>query len=384
MEEVQPQQAPSPTVRYPLGVIARTALTLAGFAVIQVACSAPASSQPDASGAQQASGSPSLGSAAAPSPSGGATGWRLLPAKGPVPEAREDHTWTLAPDGDAYLFAGRDGGEVYDDLWRYSVASGTWAQVTPTGASPAARFGHNAVWAAGIGLVIFAGQGPDGFFNDLWAFDATTNEWRQLQTSGARPVPRYGSCASIGPDGRLWISHGFTSEGQRFADTRAFDLDTAAWTDETPLGEAPIERCLHACWWTGDDELVLYAGQTTGTTALDDLWHMVVGERPGTNSWARLAPDPAPVARNLHAAARWAAGTLVFGGQGNDDTYLADTWWISDDGTAVRLEIDDALSPRAGAELIADPDHGRLLLFGGRDSTSAFGELWQLVPPSLP
>jgi hypothetical protein len=365
-------------------VIARTALTLAGFAVIQVACSAPASSQPSASGAQQTSGSPSLGSAAAPSPSAVATGWRLLPANGLVPQAREDHTWTLAPDGDAYLFGGRDAGEVYDDLWRYSVASGAWTQITPNGASPAARFGHNAVWAAGIGLVIFAGQGPDGFFNDLWAFDPAINAWRQLQTTGARPVPRYGSCATIGPDGRLWISHGFTSEGQRFADTRAFDLDTGAWTDETPLSEAPIERCLHACWWTGDDELVLYGGQTTGTTALDDLWHLVVGERPGTNSWARLAPDPAPLARNLHAAARWAAGTLVFGGQGNDGTYLADSWRISDDGTALRLETDDAPSPRGGAELIAGPDRGRLLLFGGRDSTTTFGELWELVVPPIP
>ena len=362
---------------------ARSAPSVVALAALLVACSTPAPSQPSESAAQ-ASEAPSLGSAQAPSPSGAATGWRLLPASGPAPAAREDHTWTLAPDGDAYLFGGRADGEVYEDLWRYSLAGGAWTQVTPTGASPPARFGHNAVWAAGIGLVIFAGQGPDGFFNDLWAFDPGAGAWRQLRAIGARPVPRYGSCAAIGPDGRLWISHGFTSEGQRFADTRAFDLETGAWTDETPLGEAPIERCLHACWWTDDDELVLYAGQTTGTTALDDLWHLSVGERPGTNGWSRLAQETLPPARNLYAAARWAAGTLVFGGQGIDGTYLADTWWISDDGTAVRLEIDDARSPRGGAELIADPDRGRLLLFGGRDSTTNFDELWELVVPTIP
>lgn len=366
-------------------MIPRCALTVTALGALLVACSAPASSQPGESTAQQAKSSPSVGSAAAPSPSGGAIGWRVLPASGPAPAAREDHTWTVAPDGDAYLFGGRGGGEVYDDLWRYAAGSGTWTQVSPTGPSPSARFGHNAVWAAGIGLVIFAGQGPGGFFNDLWAFDPAVGEWRQPQTSGARPVPRYGSCAAIGPDGRLWISHGFTSEGQRFADTRAFDLETAAWTDETPVGEAPIERCLHACWWTEDDELVLYAGQTTGTTALNDLWHLAVGERPGTNAWSRLAPDPSPPARNLYASARWGAGTLVVGGQAHDGTYLDDTWWISDDGTAARLDLDaGAPPPRGGAELIAGPDHGRLLLFGGRDGETAFGDLWELVVPAIP
>ena len=309
----------------------------------------------------------------------------MLSPDGAVPAAREDHTWTVAPDGTAYLFGGRNGADTYDDLWRYEVVSGTWAQVTPAGPSPTARFGHNAVWAAGIGLVLFAGQGPDGFFNDMWAFDPAINEWRQLQTAGARPIPRYGSCAAIGPDDRLWISHGFTSEGQRFADTRAFDFESAAWTDETPVGEAPIQRCLHACWWTEDDELVLYAGQTTGTTSLDDLWHLGVGERPGTNTWTQLALDPLPPARNLYASARWESGTLAFGGQGLEGAYLADSWWIADDGTAARLDLDaDAPSPRGGAELIADPDRGRLLLYGGRDSTTTFGELWELVVPAIP
>ena len=77
---------------------------------------------------------------------------------------------------------------MYDDLWTYSLATGAWAQVTPSGASPAARFGHNAVWASGIGLVIFAGQAGSDFFNDLWAYDPGSNAWRQLPASGAIPV----------------------------------------------------------------------------------------------------------------------------------------------------------------------------------------------------
>lgn len=328
------------------------------------------------------SGSPttSPNETTSPASSEPAAGWTRLEPSGKLPAAREDHTWTVGTDGLAYLFGGRDGGTVYDDLWSYSLATDEWQEVVSTGARPTARFGHNAAWVDGVGLVIFAGQGPAGFFNDLWAFDPTATIWRQLHATGPLPISRYGACAALGPDGRLWISHGFTSEGQRFADTRAYDFSTNTWTDETPLAEGPIRRCLHACWWTEGGDLVLFGGQTTGTTALGDLWRLAVGERPGTNAWMPVQPAGEPAARNLYAAARWGAATLVFGGQAIDASYLADGWWIADDGSTPSLPFSGPAG-RAGAELVANADRGRLLLFGGRDSTTAFDDLWQLAAP---
>lgn len=293
----------------------------------------------------------------------------------------------MTPDGaTAYLFGGRDGATVYDDLWAYTLATDGWRSVTPSGETPPARFGHNAVWASGIGLVIFAGQGEAGFFGDLWAYDPASNAWRLLPVDGAAPVSRYGSCGSIGLDGRLWISHGFTSEGQRFADTRAYDFETGTWMDETPADDAPVRRCLHACWWTNDGEMILYGGQTTGTVALGDRWRLVVGERPGTNAWTQLQPSgEAPANRNLYAAARWGPVTLVFGGQGLDGDYLADTWWLADDAATLALDTGRAApSARSGAEMIADTGRGRLMLFGGRDGQAVFGDLWQLILPASP
>ncbi|MEX1072739.1 MAG: kelch repeat-containing protein [Chloroflexota bacterium] len=316
-----------------------------------------------------------------PSPS--PTAWSEVQAAGPAPEPREDHTWIVTPDdATAYLFGGRDGGAIFDDLWAFDLATDTWSLVTPAGSGPPARFGHSAAWADGIGLVVFAGQAGDDFFNDLWAYDPAANAWRSLPSSGARPVARYGSCAAIGPDGRLWISHGFTSEGQRFSDTRAYDFSTLSWTNETPAGDAPMRRCLHACWWNAADQLTLYGGQTSGVTALGDLWRLSVGPRPGTNEWQQLTPPVGlPAARNLPAAARWGAATLVIGGQDIDGGYLADGWWLADDDGAASELIAEGTPPpaRSGAELIPDPDRGRVLLFGGRDGSSAFGDLWQLT-----
>jgi hypothetical protein len=345
------------------------------------ACSPAESAQPSAGPSTPGA------SASVESRSPEAEGWAELATSETSPAPREDHTWTITSDGaTAYLFGGRDGPTVYDDLWAYTLATDGWRSVTPSAETPPARFGHNAVWASGIGLVIFAGQGEAGFFGDLWAYDPASNSWRLLPANGAAPVSRYGSCGTTGPDGRLWISHGFTSDGQRFADTRAYDFEINTWIDETPVGEAPVRRCLHACWWTDDGELILYGGQTTGTVALGDRWRLTVGERPGTNAWTQLQPSgEAPANRNLYAAARWGHGTLMFGGQGLDGGYLADTWWLADDGDALPLETGrTAPSARSGSEMIVDSARGRLLLFGGRDGQAAFGDLWQLILPASP
>jgi hypothetical protein len=297
-----------------------------------------------------------------------------------VPAPREDHSWTVGDGRKAYLFGGRDsaGYGAYGDLWAYDIERDAWEPRSATG--PAARFGHSAVWVDGIGLVIFAGQGGTTFFNDLWAYDPETDTWRELPTTGARPIPRYGSCAALGPDGRLWISHGFTSEGARFADTRAYDFATGAWTDETPSGEVPIVRCLHGCWWTLDGQFALYGGQTTGTTSLGDLWSLTIGPRPGTNAWS-ASSQPVPPARNLYAAARLSAAgaTLVFGGQAVDGTYLADLWVIGDGGESEQLPTTGGPTGRSGAELIEDPARNRVLLFGGRDGATHYADAWEYV-----
>ena len=318
------------------------------------------------------------GPSAATTPPPAPAAWlELSLAAGPA--AREDHTWTLAGDGKtALLFGGRDGPTVYDDLWAYDLAADAWTQLAPPdGPRPPGRFGHNAVWVDGIGLVVFAGQNGSDFYNDLWAYDPATNGWRQLPAIGALPVPRYGSCAAIGPDARLWISHGFTSEGTRFADTRAYDFAFSAWTDETPKGDLPVNRCLHACWWTTDGRFVLYGGSTTGVTALGDEWALSQG------AWTEIGTD-LPPARNLYAAVKIAPGvTLVFGGQGLDSGYLDDAWLFDEmlpSPTALVAE-GPLPPPRSGAEMVLDAGRHRVLLFGGKNDSGSLGDLWQLRLP---
>jgi hypothetical protein len=308
--------------------------------------------------------------------------WRRLRPES-RPSAREDHTWTVDPEERvAYLFGGRDGSKVRGDLWVFDLAADGWRRLRPEGDGPKARFGHEAVWVDGLGLVVWAGQsGPTTFFDDLWAYDPAANAWARLENRGARPLARYGSCAALGPDGRLWISHGFTEDGTRFADTRAYDFAAGRWTDETPRGAAPVNRCLHGCWWTDDGRLALYAGQTTGVQALGDLW--TLGD-PGRDdgAWARVEGD-LPKDRNLYAFARHGESIVVFGGRGLGKAYHRDVFTIHATTAAIGRVRPEGTAPagRSGATLIDDPAGGRVVLFGGRTAKGGLADTWELSLP---
>jgi hypothetical protein len=308
-----------------------------------------------------------------------ATAWSRLDVEGPP--AREDHTWTVDEAGTAaYLFGGRADGDPRADLWRYDLATDDWQRLSPDGPRPKARFGHSAVWVPGVGLVVWAGQAGSAFFDDLWAYDPAAGRWQELPSKGETPAPRYGSCAAIGPDGRLWISHGFTDRG-RFFDTRAYDFVTGRWSDETPEGPTPVERCLHDCLWTPDGQLLLYAGQTTGVPALADLWTF----DPEAGTWTEQTGDPRPRARQLYALATSGGDGWIFGGAGKGGDKLADLWAIDLTTLAWRpVDAGDGPSARSGASLIADDDRGRLLLFGGTTGRADRGDTWQLEIGSQP
>jgi galactose oxidase-like protein len=306
-----------------------------------------------------------------PVPSAPPSWAQLSPGDGPAP--REDHTWTVdAAAGTAWLFGGRDRGTVFDDLWAFDLTTDRWSRVEASGDAPGARFGHTATWVDGVGLVVWSGQSGGDFFADLFAYDPATNRWTRLPDAGAAPEARYGSCAALGPDRRLWVSHGFTHAG-RFADTRTYDFATRAWVERTPDGTGPIKRCLHDCLWSST-QLVLYGGQTDGVAALGDLWTLDLD-----GGWTEAA-TPQPPARQLYALASNSPTAWVLGGRGKDGKFLDDLWTL-DLATLAWERVMPGQGPagRSGATLIADPPRSRLVLFGGVGQSGAFADTWDLV-----
>ncbi len=305
-------------------------------------------------------------------------GWRELTQQSDGPSAREDHTWTANADGTvAYLFGGRGPDGSSNELWAFDLSADSWSLIQPGADPPPTRFGHTATWVPDFGLVVWSGQGDSGFFDDIWAYDPGASKWTQLDSLGAVPAARYGSCASLGPDGELWISHGFTEDSGRFSDTRSYDFETGTWTDRTPVDRVPVERCLHDCFWSSNDQLVLYGGQTTGVSALGDVWAYDLA----TGVWTRGA-DPEAPARQLYALGVATEGrprtAVVFGGGSLDGGFLNDAWLLDAQNLTLRpFEFDAAPPGRSAATLVDDVERARLLLFGGKDASGVLGDLWE-------
>ena len=296
--------------------------------------------------------------------------WTRLTQATAGPAAREDHTWTVVDDV-AYLFGGRTADGPANDLWEFSLTTNEWHELRPSGPAPAPRFGHTGTAVPGVGLVIWSGQGSR-FFGDIWAYDPGVDAWHELPSLGAVPEPRYGSCASLGPDGRLWISHGFTQDDGRFDDTRAYDFATGEWTDETPAGDRPVKRCLHDCYWSAAGTLILYGGQTTGVPALGDIWSY----DPTVEAWTE-GPLVAASPRQLYALAP--DDGLVFGGGTLDGGFLGDTWRI--DPLTLQLTqviVETGPSARSGSTLLSVLAADRMLLFGGQNETGVLSDVWAL------
>lgn len=296
------------------------------------------------------------------------------------PSPRQDHTWTEGRDSKmAYLFGGLTEDGPSNELWELNLQTDTWTLLQPSGDPPAPRFGHAATWVATQGrLIVWSGQGSSAFFDDIWAYDPYVDAWTQLPSSGAVPAARYGSCAALGPDGEIWISHGFTEDSGRFSDTRSYNVETGIWTDHTPAGDVPVERCLHDCFWARkafDYQLVLYGGQTTGVSALGDIWAF----DPQSGTWTQ-GPDQAAPARQLYGMAEAGPlGAVIFGGGTIDGGFLNDGWYLDERTSTLQpLENESPPPARSGATLVNDTLAGRdrFLLFGGMNADGLLDDLW--------
>ena len=175
-----------------------------------------------------------------------------------------------------------------------STSRPTHGGVRPGGRGPR-RFGHEAVWVDGVGLVV----GRPGRPNRSSTTSGRTTRWqttgRASRMTGRNPSPAMARARPSAPTGGCGSATALprTASG---SPTPAYDFDAGRWTDETPDGKQPVVRCLHACWLTADGRFALYAGQTTGVRALGDLWAlnevMGHGRRPapaGAQSACRRA-----------------------------------------------------------------------------------------------
>ncbi len=270
-----------------------------------------------------------------------------------------------------------------------AVMSGrvTWTELRPTGSLPSARYGQKMVQDPTSGRVIMFGgyAGADGgaALNDTWAYDPNANTWTDLQPSGTLPPGRFASSIVYDPASRGLIMFGGNDGTARLNDTWAYDLAANTWTKLSPSGSPPPGRGGQVMAYDPSGERILmFGGRASEMDFLNDIWAF----DGAANTWTKLSPSGnLPPARGQSAMAYDPAARrmILFGGW-NLETEFGDTWAY--DPVARRwtelYPSGTPPTPRSGHDLVCDSSRAVLIMFGGAHdpgtgiSFNDFNETW--------
>ncbi|PSC68380.1 DNA-binding protein isoform X1 isoform C [Micractinium conductrix] len=241
-----------------------------------------------------------------------------------------------------------------------------------------------------------------GIFDDAYALDLATSSWRELQPgAGPAPVARWKAGHATLHTGLLVVGGDAYTPGtlqHRYTnDVWRLNWQALRWEQATaaPGDDAPLPRrghsLLHYKDEHGTDRAVLFGGRTIDKVPLNDAWEAQLAWPNVT--WRRLAPlqpaagGAAPAPRRGHSAVlvpgAGAPQMLIYGGR-NDTGYYGDLWRLDlKRGSWQRV----APAPAAPASQAPSPrDHhaaalfrGELVIFAGRPSShtaNPVSEVW--------
>jgi N-acetylneuraminic acid mutarotase len=304
--------------------------------------------------------------------------WQELKPANAGPGPRYEHAMQYSPaTNQLFVFGGRDGSQVFNDIWALNLDNLTWRPLavnSPT--APPARFSTvMMVDATGENLYLATGQRQDNsVMNDVWRLDLTSETWQELTvTADPAPTARYGAAGGNLND-KLVVTHGFGST--RYDDTWLFDPTSGQWQNITPSGELPLKRCLLAAAPLAG-QLVLHGGCSSGfgPCPQDDTW---VLDTAGQN-WRQVTGNVKPVGRQHQTLTRVGEQNrvLLFGGQDGNRAARSDLWLL-DLATESWQPIEAGTGPAARYNHQAVWTAQGLIVFGGRDS-APLADLWLLT-----
>lgn len=225
---------------------------------------------------------------------GGQTNWIKLSPTGSSPPARYSHTAVYDPTtNEMIMFAGNNCGSTYfNDVWVLQNANGlggtpAWVQLSPTGTPPAPRAFTSAVYdPASNRMIVFGGKNT-ALFNDVWALtnangQGGTPSWIQLSPSGQTPSARYGHSAVYDAANNLMIVYGgntgLTEVGDTWVLANANGVGgTPSWTmNVSGSGDSP-QRALHtAVYDPASNRMIIFGGKlplsVTGAPSDDHVY----------------------------------------------------------------------------------------------------------------
>lgn len=270
-------------------------------------------------------------------------------------------------------------------VWSFSLATDSWAEVRIAAASPHARTGHCATFLPMSRQVLFVG-GHDDHGNvspAAMALAVSTSTFTQMQDG---PPPESGCVAAYLP--KLQRAIVLDTNGQTWSfDGQQFGTLTPSRAPSARHDATMVYDPAHGD--TASGRLLLFGG-ATATSESAELWAF-----DGT-TWAELGTkgdpaaadtdEPRPLSRARAAMALNASRRLLylFGGV-RMGVFLNDAWRLD-----LRSNTWEKLAPgpgpvgRADASVAYDAGRDRLLVFGGTAARGSLSDGWALTATSTP
>lgn len=342
----------------------------------------------------------------------GIYGTQGVPAPGNIPGARGWGclSWT-DNNGNLWLFGGSGHdvtGETGDlsDLWKYDIANGEWTWVSGSMyanqldvygnyqqasdiAMPGGRQENCSAWVDNDNnLWLFGGLGLTGFYNDMWRYNISTNQWAWMK--GAQYAATTYSYGTIGvedsnnlppgrgtytrwrdEDGNLYIWGGIKSfdPEQLYSDVWKYNISTNNWTwvagDSTINSDGDYNEYCEDNGKTGP--MARGENRTAQTFACADVFLTFGGFTSNVN------PDLAPSLNDLWLFNtktdewRWISGSDTANSAGNY-------------GTQGIASVSNTPPGLFGGCMWVDKN-GTFWFFGGQDINSyVYNAMWKFIP----
>ncbi len=268
-------------------------------------------------------------------------------------------------------------------------SSPSWTESLLT-SRPQSRREHTIVYDANKDtIVLFGGRSTVNAttpLDDTWEWCGSG--WKRSGTSSE--FPRYGHSMVYDNDNQKIIVFGGFS-GASYLDTTMVRTSTVSEGQESCsvtdtwsnlLIDGPTPRMRHAMVYDSARGNVVLFGGLNESGRLHDTWTTTTTVDNGTVSYAWEPIEETgihPSVRSGHAMAYDnSRGKVVLFGGYNGGEYLNDTWeW--DGARWVEVEVVTGLVPHHREEhtLIYDPNRQKVILFGGRNHTHIFNDVWE-------
>ncbi len=296
----------------------------------------------------------------------------------------------------------------FGDVWYLSNANGIgvsqWTAVTPSGTGPSARAGHTAVYdASNDRMIVFGGaviSGSTVWFNDTWvlsnaAGSGGTPTWNQLSPTGAAPAVRNEHTAVYDAANNRMMVFGGNNAGAYSSDvwvlTNANGLGgVPAWIQLNPAGTLTREN--HAAAYDPATNRMIVFGGDDPTGIKNEIWILTnANGLGGSPAWMQVVTDGSlPVPRRCPCGGVYDSNTNRFtimgGALSGFSTPGADTWVLSNangTGNAAWTQLSNFAGPaRAYYSSTFDSATNRITVFGGEtyngSSYSDFNDVYIL------